>query len=286
MAAKMVNCSKVVFKRLVAKNCRTFSSASDIHIHDPTDEPTKTQTVWPDHVLGPLGPQDKRFPMPGRVGPCVNTRKLSHMINLNQVTPPAFDPDNVLPKLPSQRHIDITEQFLTSLDEIDIDFIDRGAFYPGASDIVEYRAYKCPQLLRKEFKELFLDKNIMDGDLTVVTICLNTQNDMAMWSSDVEQEREELHEIFIQTAVCICQAFEDSGYWADFIDPSSGKPFKGPHTNHTLYETDDRYGKLGFQIDDLECCKLISHPVWGSHVYFGSLFTSAPRSHPLIMNLI
>lgn len=274
--------------RLLVKRRRAFSSAPDIldaHIHDPTDDSTNTQTVWPDHLLGPLGPQDKRFPMPGRIGPCVTPRRLRQIIDLNSLPPPAADPVNALPKLPSQRHVDIVEQFLTSLDEIDVDFIDRGISYLTSSDVTEYRAYSCPQLLRKEFKELFPDKSIVEGILTVVTICLKTENDMAQWSSDMEKEREEILEMFIQSAVAICQALEESGHWADFVDPSSGKPFKGPHTSNTLYETDDRYRKLGFAIDDLGCCKVINHPVWGSHTFVGSLFTSAPMNHPLVVNL-
>lgn len=291
MATKLVKCTRIVrylpTLQTAVMRCRTFSSASDSidnYAQNLTEDTTKSQTVWPDKLLGPLGPQDKRFPLPGRIGPCVNSRQLNQ-INTKEVVPSLSELDAILPAAPFQRHIDTTEQFLTSIDEIDVDFVDRDLSIPTSVDRMEYRAHKCPVLLRKEFKDLFPQRNIMEGELTVITISLKTKNDMTTWSSEVEQEREELLEMFIQGAAGICQAFEKAGFWADFIDPSSGKPFNSSHTNFTLFETDERYRKLGFEIHDLGCCKVISHPVWGTHAYIGCMFTSASIDHPLLMNL-
>jgi len=287
--------------RAAVVQSRAFSSASDQFDLDPpafeqSEDPQnpnhvvcsgkRVQTVWPDHILGPLGPQDKRFPLPGRVGPCLTTQRLVQDIIGVPIKPSsAFDADLDLPQAPELRHFDITEQFLTSVDEIELEFEDSSISQPSVVDTMEYRAHSCPELLRKDFKELFPNKNILEGNLTVINISLKTKHDMTIWSSEVEEERETLLENFIQGAVEICQAFEEAGFWADFIDPASGKPFKGPHTNFTLFETDERYRKLGFDINDLGCCKVITHPVWGTHAYIGTLFTDAPLNHPLVNHL-
>ncbi|XP_059145600.1 cobalamin trafficking protein CblD-like [Physella acuta] len=289
MATKIVKCSRTVAYlpsfHAARIRWRTFSSASDIRDHFPELTEDTAKTVWPDKKLGLLGPQDKRFLLPGQVGPCVNPKKVTDQFKVKAVESPVLDLDTALPETLFLHHSDIAEQFLTSIDEIDVDFIDREMSGPTCTDKLEYRAHNCPTLLRKEFKELFPQRNIMDGTLVIITISLKTENDMTIWSSEVEQEREKLLEMFIQGAVELCQAFDDSGFWADFIDPSSGKPFKSPHTNFTLFETDERYRKLGFDIRDLGCCKVISHPVWGTRSYIGSLFTNAPLNHPILMNL-
>ena len=54
--------------------------------------------------------------------------------------------------------------------------------------------------------------------------------------------------------------------------------FFGPHTNSTLFETDERYNHLGFNILDLGCCKVISHHLWGSYAIVGTIFTNAPAN--------
>ncbi len=62
--------------------------------------------------------------------------------------------------------------------------------------------------------------------------------------------------------------------------------YMGEYTNSTMFETDERYRQFGFEIDDLGCCKVISHHLWGTHAYVGCLFTNAPITHPVIKDLL
>jgi len=140
---------------------------------------------------------------------------------------------------------------------------------------VERKIEACPPSLKKDFQRLF-DKTDREESLTVLTISQHTDNDMTMWSDEVEEEREALIHTFVETATEIVGQMTERGYWADFIDPCSGSPFNGSHKNETLFETDDRFNQLGFRIEDLGCCKAIAHKEWGTNVFVGVLFTSAP----------
>ncbi|RUS72556.1 hypothetical protein EGW08_019675 [Elysia chlorotica] len=158
MAAKFVQIGRIVTYlpdlRIAVLRCRSFSSATNelgIQFYDAPESNSQSKTVWPDHVLGPLGPQDKRFLMPGRIGPCVNTRRLQQELDAQAKVDfsPRLDIDYILPQLPHQRQSDISEQFLTSIDEIDITFVDKKMPPPIPSDKMEYRANSCPHILRK-----------------------------------------------------------------------------------------------------------------------------------------
>ncbi|KAM4731402.1 cobalamin trafficking protein CblD-like [Anableps anableps] len=139
---------------------------------------------------------------------------------------------------------------------------------------VECAVLSCPEPLREDFLSMFPEAP--SSDMMVITVTQKTQNDMTSWSADVEQEREEMLERFVRGAQEICLALQVEGFWADFIDPSSGLAFFGSYTNNTLFETDDRYSQLGFHIEDLGCCRVIRHSLWGTHVFVGTIFTSAP----------
>lgn len=242
---------------------------------------TESQTVWPDKRLGPLGPQDKRFPLPGLTG--TNITKTSAA---QQMAAPAQECDLFTALTPQERQAVILEQYF-STDRQDAEEQAQAniAENPGKDDILECAATDCPRLLKKDFQELFPDRNLSQGQLTVITISQKTQHDMTGWSPEVEEEREDLLEHFVNGAQDICHALHDAGYWADFIDPSSGRPYMGAYTNATLYETDERYKNFGFDIEDLGCCKVIRHALWGTNAYVGCLFTNAPVDHPVIQDM-
>lgn len=87
---------------------------------------------------------------------------------------------------------------------------------------------------------------------------------------------------FLLAANGICQKLRDSGYWADFINPFSGRPYMQPPKGFVdLYETDEKFRCLDFQIITINSCKVVTNEEDKRHVkkFVGSLFTSAPSSH-------
>ncbi|KAL1284772.1 Cobalamin trafficking protein CblD [Trichinella pseudospiralis] len=144
----------------------------------------------------------------------------------------------------------------------------------------------CPLLVRRELLDLFPTVDVMNRTMTALCLSKKTVNDMVVWSAEAEIEREDINEDFINVAKDVVSIISEHGYWADFIDPFSGKPFYSGYTNATLFETDERYNLLGFTVEDMVCCKVIKHPKFGSNVVVGTVFTNAPQYSAIIKEFI
>jgi len=57
--------------------------------------------------------------------------------------------------------------------------------------------------------------------------------------------------------------------------------------NAVSYEVEERYRRCGFEIEDTAAgqCRVLRHHVLGSRPFVGSVFTSAPLTHPVIASL-
>ncbi|VDK78843.1 unnamed protein product [Anisakis simplex] len=92
---------------------------------------------------------------------------------------------------------------------------------------------------------------------------------------------------FIESAVAACNALKSFGYWADFVDPTTGKAYLNKTESEvTLQTTDDEYRSLGFDITDMGCCKIIAHKLWGKMVFVGTIFTNAPIDSPAVSEIL
>jgi len=158
----------------------------------------------------------------------------------------------------------------------------------GEGDGVEWfeiAAVDCPRLLRKDLKELFPGQKMGDR-VSVVNVSQRAERDMSVWDAAMEAERDQLIMKFVDAACAMCSWLKQQGYWADFIDPNSGRPFLGNFTNSTMFETDERYRELGFQIEDLGCCKVIKHAKWDTKAFIGTIFTDAPLNSEVIRQIV
>lgn len=298
MAVRLLSKSKVVLLynsslRSVAQGLQSISSGAkwgpglspagykDDNLSTESMEPT----VWPDPNLGLLGPKDKRLALPGNIG---LSQELAPQKKLTarQVRKTIKEEDNILTcQLPDERHrLTVGQAF--NPDDLDDDYAANMNVAPPTNVILECVAQECPKLLQKDFSDLFPTMFLTTGPLTVVTLCQKTLNDMSAWSEAVDLEREELMLYFVIAAEEICAQLTKKGFWADFIDPSSGRPYLGDYTSATLFETDERYRHFGFTIEDLGCCKVIRHGKWNTNVFVGCLFTNAPVNGPQIQAII
>ncbi|KAJ6654041.1 hypothetical protein lerEdw1_007550 [Lerista edwardsae] len=267
--------------------CRCFSTAGSSGADEPAAAAAPpdlgARTVWPDEAMGPFGPQDRRFPLPGHSGFDCHLRGAAP----GRATPaPRRAPDLLAEPLAGERQAFVMAQCLGEGQSSGVPYkqeeVGRAETYFETAK-VECAIQACPELLRKDFESVFPE--VASNHLTVLTVTQKSMNDMTAWSQEVENEREILIENFINGAKEICCALGAEGYWADFIDPTSGLAFFGPYTNNTLFETDERYRHLGFSVEDLGCCKVIRHRLWGTHVVVGSVFTNAALDSPVMRKL-
>jgi hypothetical protein len=210
------------------------------------------------------------FPLPGDITLIDNYRELK--------TPP-LQTISCVENIPtdSTENKKNSQQFLIIQQFLHKNRLDMLAKATAKSNGIECSAFECPDLLKKDFVDLFPGINLNEKPLTVITLTQKTSNDMSSWSEQVETEREDLLINFVGAAGEMCQKLQSAGYWADFIDPCSGRPYFGSFTNATMFETDERFRHFGFSIDDLGCCKVISHNKFGRHAYVGVVFTSATK---------
>lgn len=183
----------------------------------------------------------------------------------------------------STNNVEVDRTHLAQLKEETMDEIQA-----NAADVeIELSAIECPKLLKREMKYLFPQMETQKmANVTIFNLTQKSEFDMKAWSEAMEEEREKLTASFIMSANAICSTLHRFGYWADFIDPSSGRPYMGDYTNHTLFETNDAYKQMGFRIEDLGCCKVLQHACWGSNAFVGTIFTDAPLDGGVVSDIL
>ncbi|CAH1112956.1 unnamed protein product [Psylliodes chrysocephalus] len=165
-----------------------------------------------------------------------------------------------------------TQTTVKSHHELIMEQIDH-ANDPQNSNIT-VKVQKCPTLLRGTVKDLFPYRPLEDNSvLSVVTIALKPNIKDMRTNKELETER--LAQTFLITAKKICDKLRTAGYWADFINPFSGRPYFTPSTLTELYQTHEKFRCLDFQIVEIKDCKVISNDDDSLKQFVGSLFTSA-----------
>ncbi|CAJ1087039.1 metabolism of cobalamin associated Da isoform X2 [Xyrichtys novacula] len=258
---------------------RTFSAASSDEPYiavSPAD--SGQRTVWPDENMGPFGPQDQRFQLPGNVGfDC----HLDGMGDQKKTPVHRTVPDVLTAPSSAERHQFILAQFVHEF---------QGKLGPISTRVHKAEQYfnqtgtdcsinSCPELLKKDLELLF--PSAPTSSITVVTVTQGSSR-----SEEVsEQDREGLLNRFVSGAKEMCFALWTAGYWADFIDPTTGAAFFASPTSQTTLQTEEELRHLGFHIQASGSCTVISHVLRGTPMFVGTVFTNAPTHSAAIARL-
>jgi len=143
-------------------------------------------------------------------------------------------------------------------------------------------AKKCPLLLRKNLHELFPAPEVISENEKLTLITLS----QAVVSTDHEKAAIN----FVLSAREICARLRLHGYWADFLNPMSGKPFHSYHQKSLYKLNDERFRGLCMKLEEIkaaganENCLLICEDK--SKKFSGSVFSNIPANLGLISDLI
>ncbi|XP_044044099.1 cobalamin trafficking protein CblD-like [Siniperca chuatsi] len=264
---------------LSVSRTRTFSTAS-------SDEPyiavshtdSGPRTVWPDENMGPFGPQDRRFQLPGNVGfDC----HLEGMVDQKKTPVHRTVPDVLTAPSCTERQHFILAQFVNEF---------QGKLGPMSTRVHKAEQYfnqtgtdfsinSCPELLRKDLELLF--PSAPTTSITVVTVSQRSSR----CEEAAEQDRDKLLHRFVSGAKEMCFALWTAGYWADFIDPTTGAAFFASPSSPTALRTEEELRHLGFHIEASGSCTVIRHILRGTPLFVGTVFTNAPTHSTAIARL-
>ncbi|XP_074483023.1 cobalamin trafficking protein CblD-like [Sebastes fasciatus] len=281
---RLVLCKTSGYQALAALRVgrtRTFSAAS-------SDEPYITvshtdsgpRTVWPDENMGPFGPQDQRFQLPGNVGfDC----HLEGMEDQRKTPVHRTVPDVLTAPSCTERHQFILAQFVNefqgNLGTIDTR-VHKAEQYFNQTD-ADCSISSCPELLRKDLELMF--PSAPTTSITVVTV--TQSNSRRAEETAAELDKDQLLHKFVSGAKEMCFALWTAGYWADFIDPTTGEAFFASPSSQTKLRTEEELRDLGFHIEVSGSCTVIRHILRGTALFVGTVFTNAPAHSSAIARL-
>ncbi|CAH8488670.1 unnamed protein product [Schistosoma turkestanicum] len=261
---------------------RSFNSHSDLEngklVNVVIVSNSNSTRKWPNTKLGPIDTVNPKFPLPGFVGVLLNKDEKA----FEKMYAPAV---HTLPPMKEEHYASLLLNIYHGKEFNESD----SALIPRISDQFECTIQTCPMLIQQTLADLFPSKKLSSKPLTVCILSHSTNEFFNLWSEEAVNEREQLAWSFITSAIEICVSLKESGYWADFIDPFSGKPYLGTHgagsSVQLIDDTDETMKHFGFELDNSMCCKILRHPKWKNHVFVGLIFTNAPDSHPVLLNI-
>lgn len=275
--SKRAGCQTLAALR--ATKTRTFSAASSDEPYiaaSPAD--SGQRTVWPDESMGPFGPQDQRFQLPGNVGFDCHLEGLSP--NLKKIPVHKTVPDVLSAPSSSERHHFVLAQFVNEfhgkLGPISTR-VQKADHYFNQTE-TDCTIYSCPELLRKDLELMF--PSVPPSAITVVTVTQKSSH-----RDDALQDDNQLFDRFVNGAKEMCFALWTAGYWADFIDPATGEAFFASASSQSALSTEEELHNLGFHIEVSASCTVIRHILRGTPMFVGTVFTNAPTHSAAIARL-
>jgi hypothetical protein len=94
---------------------------------------------------------------------------------------------------------------------------------------------------------------------------------------NVAAEKNNLRANFISFGCNLIFALQAQGHQGDLFDPATGYPLYTSQGKLTLDDNAVVKALLNYPVARYQNCSLLTHPIWGDHVYPGTIAVSAPQ---------
>lgn len=152
-----------------------------------------------------------------------------------------------------------------------VDFFDRTTADDQTK--LKFSVGACPFLIKKSLHEIFPAPEVVSTEkLALLTLKYN---------GDCEQGARK----FVLAAREITSRLRLHGYWADFMNPFSGRPFYSWASGKKLYKVDERFRGLNMKLIRKNNCLIISTEDESSS-FSGAIYTNAPSNFLQLKSII
>ncbi|EDW65447.1 cobalamin trafficking protein CblD [Drosophila virilis] len=140
---------------------------------------------------------------------------------------------------------------------------------------LEFACCQCPVLIRDSIFEQFPVRAIGQRDYAITLLTLSYEGDIEKGAAK-----------FVLAAREISDRLLSLGYWADFLNPFSGRPYFLPRDGSILYKQDCRFRGLNMRLSNHNECVLIAAEENDSIYFSGTIFCTAPNNYSLLVELL
>ncbi|RKP14106.1 hypothetical protein BJ684DRAFT_15550 [Piptocephalis cylindrospora] len=143
---------------------------------------------------------------------------------------------------------------------------------------LQYSIHACPRSFRRTLQLIFpsLPSGPDAPTLHILPTFQPTSCPILSWTPEAAAEKDHLLLTFTTWANRLTLALHAEGHWADLTDPASGLPVHTQQGPSFYPDVEGAERLLRYATVDIGGCRLLEHPKWGSRVYPGTLFTTAP----------
>ncbi|KAH8386918.1 hypothetical protein KR093_003546 [Drosophila rubida] len=150
---------------------------------------------------------------------------------------------------------------------------------------LEFSCCQCPTLIRDSIFELFPVRAIGQRDYAITLLTLSYEGDIEQGAAKASLSQSHLL-LFVLAAREISDRLMSLGYWSDFLNPFSGRPYFLPRDASILYKQDSRFRGVNMRLSNHNECVIIAPEENDKTCFSGTIFCTAPNNYPMLVELL